>query len=258
MVYVGSKREIASKIVRLITLNLKPGGTYIEPFCGGCNVAKNLPPLTYKVKLSDYNKCLISLLQKCQSGYIPPIEPPTKEEYERIRKLKNEEPALAGEYGFLLGFRGAFYCGYCYKDPETGYNYYQAKRTALLDTISKIKEFEISFSNYRDLVLPDDKENTLIYCDIPYKKDRNRMDIYGGNSSMFSHYEYWNWVREKSKQGHRIITSENTAPEDFISIYDIPHIHQVRGSERHQVTESIFVLKGTEKNYKTIRAGIEF
>lgn len=259
---MGSKLGIADRIVNLVKLNLEPGGTFIEPFCGGCNVAMNLPQLTYRVKLYDYNKYLISFLKKLQGGYMPPLVPPTREVWDYHRRHLDEDPAITGEYGYLLGFRGAFYTSYCYLNKKDGDNYYLSKRASVLKTIAKIKDYELTQCSYTDIVLPEDKENTLIYCDPPYATSVSNDFYQKGvkHKDVFNHPEFWSWVKARAEEGYKIIVSELTAPEDFVSILDIPYKHIIGGGRefhRH-VIERIYVLKGTEGRYKKPRRGIVF
>lgn len=253
MTYIGSKKEIATQIVQLITKNLQPGGDYIEPFCGGCAVAEALPPLTYNTYLSDNNPYLIALLQKCQQGYKPPINPITKEEYLRVKKTmhsKDQDCALIGEYGHLYGFRGSFYTGFC--AIEKGINYYIRKRTGLLDTVAKIKQAKIQHLDYQEYPLHNhNPENTLVYCDIPYINTRT--DGYA-NAKGFNHNTFWEWVRQNSLKGYKIVVSELEAPQDFTPIVKIPHKHILSQTPTKQTTvdrtECLFVYNETVSKWK--------
>lgn len=63
MKYMGSKARIAEKIIPIIEGKMRENGikTYIEPFCGGCNVIDKIQCET-KIA-SDNNKYLIEMFK---------------------------------------------------------------------------------------------------------------------------------------------------------------------------------------------------
>lgn len=81
----------------------------------------------------------------------------------------------------------------------------------MLKQVQFLKDVEFIYGDYQDLLLPD---NSLIYCDPPYENTTK----YKTN---FDHNKFWNWCRNKSKEGHLLYISEYNAPEDFTSILNI-------------------------------------
>lgn len=61
--------------------------------------------------------------------------------------------------------------------------------------------------DYKEMVIPN---NSLIYCDPPYKGTRP----YIGDNKII-HKEFWDWCRHKRNNGHLIFVSEYNAPSDF-------------------------------------------
>lgn len=76
-------------------------------------------------------------------------------------------------------------------------------------------QITFKWGSYDDVEIPD---GSLVYCDPPYAKTAS----YASNSGEgFDHGKFWQWVREKSKTCS-VYVSEETAPDDFYSILDIP------------------------------------
>ena len=68
---------------------------------------------------------------------------------------------------------------------------------------------EFLHSSYQDLEIPP---NSLIYCDPPYEGTTKYKDG-------FNHAEFWEWCRDKTKQGHLVYVSEYKAPDGFICVW---------------------------------------
>lgn len=234
MIYVGSKRLLADKIIQIIFKNLQPTHTYIELFCGGCAVAESLSDkLNYNIVLNDINTALIAFYKKGQAGFIPQSQPQTKEEF--LKNRKSSDPAIQGETIYLHSFRGTIH-GY---DPYQ----YKNKLTSYLNTINKLNK--ATFTNYDYLNYPLHEHNpkqTLIYNDIPYQGQRT--DNYCKETQYFSHDQYWQWIREH--KDYKIITSEYSAPSDFIPIKSIPFTAKIgtnNNTQYKQSVEHLFVYK---------------
>jgi DNA adenine methylase len=73
------------------------------------------------------------------------------------------------------------------------------KQSPLLRGVRLVNE------SYLDLQIPD---NSFIYCDPPYETTTKYTDE-------FNHTDFWQWCREKVKEGHSVFVSEYNAPEDF-------------------------------------------
>lgn len=250
MVYMGSKRELADIITNIIKNNLKPGGTYIELFCGGCAVAENIADkLNYKIVANDINLPLIAFYKKGQQGYIPSTTPMDKETFNRLRDDK--DPAIAGEAIYLHSFRGTRW-GY---QPQQ----YKLKLTSYLYTVNKLRQAEFTNLPYDQFPLSNyDPESTFIYNDPPYANAR--VDGYCREALFFSHDKYWQWVREQSDKGYKIMTSEYTAPDDFVSIKDIPFKSKIGTSGKNgtdtsykDTVERLFVYTPNIKSFKLVK-----
>ena len=94
MKYMGSKAKVARYIVPIIQEQIERSGyeTYLEPFCGGCNVIDKIE--APQRIASDCNKYLIALMQHIQAGGELPgyIE---REEYAKVRANRDDYPAMS-------------------------------------------------------------------------------------------------------------------------------------------------------------------
>lgn len=81
--------------------------------------------------------------------------------------------------------------------------------------------------------------NSVIYCDPPYS------DTAGYSVGKFNHEEFYDWVRNESKN-NIVLISEFKAPEDFICIYSFEFTQGAGNSAR--VTEKVFTHKSALKN----------
>jgi len=79
--------------------------------------------------------------------------------------------------------------------------------------------------SYLDLHIP---ENSLIYCDPPYKRTTKYKDV-------FSHADFWQWCRAKANDGHIVFVSEYNAPDDFECVWQkeiVTSLTQDTGSKK--------------------------
>ena len=128
MVYMGSKAKIADYIVPVIQSHIAVSGsrTYIEPFCGGCNVIEKIKAVNRVA--ADKNEYLIALFKYLQKGGKLP-ETVSKDEYDRVREDKERFPSwYVGAVGFLASYNGRFFSGGyagCFYDGHRVRDYYR-------------------------------------------------------------------------------------------------------------------------------------
>lgn len=79
-------------------------------------------------------------------------------------------------------------------------------------------------------------KSSLIYCDPPYFGTKQY-----GVSKDFNHLEFWQWVREQSKN-NIVLVSEETAPEDFTSIWEREVQRSIKSDEKWSKTEKLWTL----------------
>ena len=66
-------------------------------------------------------------------------------------------------------------------------------------------------------------DNSLIYCDPPYEGAETYRKHLCLEHMEFDHKEFWQWCRDRSKEGHTVFVSEYNAPEDFEELIAINH-----------------------------------
>ena len=229
MVYMGSKRRLAKELIPIITADLKEGIYYVEPFCGGCNM---IDKINHPLKIaSDSNKYLIALLQKQQQGTLKPFEV-SKEVWQQVKYNKDKFPMwFVGYVGFCCSFRGVpfrqFASNNIQKKSDKVENYQTEQANLLKQNLSNI---DFKCCSYDDLQIPP---HSVIYCDPPY------MGTTGYNNP-FDSDKFWQWVREKTQEGHKVYVSEYQAPEDFTCIWQKEQTKNL-GTKAQKTVEKLFI-----------------
>lgn len=152
MKYMGSKAKVARYIVPIIQEQIERSGyeTYLEPFCGGCNVIDKIE--APQRIASDCNKYLIALMQHIQAGGELPgyIE---REEYAKVRANRDDYPEwYAGYVGFVASYNGRFFDGgYSGKTQTTGglRDYQDEGRRNIEAQRDKLKDVIFLHKDYR-------------------------------------------------------------------------------------------------------------
>ena len=109
------------------------------------------------------------------------------------------------------------------------------ERLQSLENLSDI--LEISQGSYQDFKLPKASE-CVIYCDIPYKGTKGYH--HDGEKLEFDYEAFYNWVREKSKDGYKIYISEYQMPSDFKEILTIDTKSLLNDKGQKAVKEKLF------------------
>jgi len=208
MKYMGSKNRISKHILPIMLKYRLEGMTWVEPMVGGGNM---IDKVTGKRMGADFNKYLIDFWNALKSGWTPPIHT-TKEDYYKIKDSKENDTKMTLWVGICCSYGGKWFGGWIndYKENrrlQNGRlpNHQTESRNGVMKQLPKIKDVEFIHCSYQDLDIPP---NSLIYCDPPYEGTTKYKDG-------FNHTEFWQWCREKAKEGHIIFISEYNAPEDF-------------------------------------------
>ena len=135
---------------------------------------------------------------------------------------------LTGFIGFTLSFGGKWFGGYrrdkagtkgC---PVNEYTQTQRAKKSAIKQSKLLQGVTLVCSSYKDLEIP---ASSIIYCDPPYQGTTKYKDG-------FSHEAFWQWCRDKSKEGHKVYISEYSAPEDFECIWEGNICSKVEKSEK--------------------------
>ena len=218
MKYMGSKARFAKHILPIVLEGRTKEQTYVEPFAGGMNV---IDKVEGKRIANDIHTELIEMWKALVcDNWKPPHY--TKEQYQQIRtNKKSYEPHVVGWVGFACSYSGKYFGGYAGDYFDKGKNYklngernvqrnYQTEAiNSTAKQIQKLKGVKFTNINYLELQIPP---NSVIYCDPPYQNTTKY-------SHTFNHSFFWDWCREKSKQGHTVFVSEYAAPDDFECVW---------------------------------------
>ena len=213
MKYMGSKNRFAKELLPIMLENRTPEQWYIEPMVGGANMIDKVDGNRLG---ADFNEYLANMWLALTDGW-KPKEHYTKEEYTNIKNNKENYPKyLVGYVGFICSYSGKWFGGYANDKPEsrrlkngTLPNYQKESLNSLSRQIPNLKNVIFKHSDYKNLEIPN---NSIIYCDPPYEGTTKYKDD-------FNHVDFWEWVRVKTKQGHKVFISEYKAPEDFKCVW---------------------------------------
>ena len=229
MKYMGSKNRIAKHILPIMLEHRTDDMTWVEPFVGGANM---IDKVKGKRIGADFNEYVISLFTGIQNGFIPP-NTVTEDEYRNARLNRLVTP-LVSFIGFGCSYSGKWFGGYARGNTSKGEprNYCLESKNNILKQSKNLNGVKFINCSYQDLEIP---ENSLIYCDPPYEGTTRYKDG-------FDHLDFWEWCRQKSKEGHQVFVSEYNAPDDFECLWQ----KEVNNS----LTKNTGAKKGVEKLFK--------
>ena len=243
MKYMGSKNRHSKQILPLMLKDRKPGQWYVEPFVGGANMIDKVDGLRVG---SDCNKYLIALLKEMQrdSFSAPDV---TEETFNRMKSNPEQfSDWVLGYAGFQLSF-GAMWFGSYRRDNTGKRNYSEEAKRNVNKQAKKVRDIEFYNKSYKELDIP---RESIIYCDPPYKGTAK----YKANEGEFDHDAFYEWCREKVKQGHIVFVSEYNMPDDFACIWQ----KEVNGNiskdtGKKKSTEKLFVHESQiESDYESL------
>jgi DNA adenine methylase len=245
---MGSKSRIAKYILPIIQqkmtdYNLK---TYVEPFCGGCNVIDKIQA-PYRIA-NDKQPYLIELYKNmCNLSQLPEFV--TKEHYNEVKKSYIEKDSrfpdwYIGAVGFFASYNGKFfdggYAGIAKTKIGTIRNYYDEAKRNFEKQVDNLKNVIFSSGDYRETC--SHFTNALVYCDPPYKNTTGYK-----SDALFNHEDFWDWCRKMSGE-NIVLISEHTAPPDFECIWEMSLKRTLDNKNRSSCIEKLFQYKGSEEN----------
>lgn len=236
MKYMGSKNRIAKYILPIMLKEMKQNNilTWVEPFVGGGNTIDKIDTIRIG---SDSNTYVIQALISIRD-YIKELPKNnnefTEEMYNEIKKSNTYKHK--GYASFAFSYAGKFLGGWR-RDSENKRDYVKEayknaqKQSKLLQGVTLIN------CDYDKLIIP---KLSLIYCDPPYQGTTPY------KTGKFDHDKFFDWCREKVKEGHIVYVSEYTAPDDFECVWqgDIKtNFASSRKESTHTATERLFKVK---------------
>lgn len=241
---MGSKSKIAKYIVPIIQefieqRNIK---TYIEPFCGGCNIIDKVD-CDSKIA-SDNHRYLVAMLQNLDKmEELPSFI--TKEHYADVRMCFNADNNkysdwYIGAVGFLSSYNGRFfdggYAGLIKTKINTTRNYYDEAKRNLVEQIPHLDGINFKLCDYTDY-RAEDYGDCLFYCDPPYKGTKQY-----GTSKNFDHDKFWAWARKMS-ENNIVLVSEHQAPNGWKCIWEHEVKRTIDNAKSVKAVEKLFIYE---------------
>ncbi|AHK11677.1 AdoMet-MTase [Shewanella sp. phage 1/41] len=235
MKYMGSKARIAKYILPIILKNRKEGQWYVEPFVGGANMIDKVDGNRIG---ADSNTAVIDALQFIRDCSTPKNNSEYSElDYMRDAKLARSNCSISGlsSYALIAFSFGAKWIGGWSRgknskgdrrDYVTEQHKASEKQKPLLQSVNFIG------CGYSDLEIPP---QSIIYCDPPYAGTTKYKDD-------FNHDEFWQWCRDKVKEGHQVFISEYNAPDDFECIWSKDIQSGLNTNSTKKGVEKLFVF----------------
>lgn len=234
---MGSKSRISNEIIPIMLEYRNGDQCFVDMFCGGCHIIQNI---NGKKIANDKNKYLIAMWKGLQENRERPriID---KNLYSRARNEYNNgtniefDDFIIGWIGWMGSYNGRFFDGgYSGHDVgKTHRNYINEQIRNTESQIKYLKDIEFFSFDYQDFIF---KENSLIYCDIPYKNTKQY-----SISKNFNHENFFNWCRKMSKIGHIVFISEYQAPEDFKCIWEKEITNSMNQTKTYKPIEKLFI-----------------
>lgn len=213
MRYMGSKSRHVKSILPLLLENHSKDMLYIEPFVGGGNVICKVPFNCSRIGF-DSNPYIIALLQAVSKKDFSELSPVSRKLYREVRETPSKfSDVFVGWVAHGCSYNGKWFGGYAGEvKTKTGLvrNYQEECLRSLKQQATGLEGVEF----YHDSVfnIEEIPSKATIYCDPPYEGTT-------GYKDKFNHTQFWEWVRVKSQQGHKVFVSEYNAPSDFDCIW---------------------------------------
>ena len=233
MIYMGSKNRIAKEILPIILKDRKPNQCYIEPFVGGANLIDKVEGFRIGADLNPY---VIEALKLIRDNPESLPDHVSEEMYQEL-KTKKELNGVTGVIGFTMSFGGKWFAGFARnkvdgKEANELKFSRRAKNNALAQS-PNLKDCLFINSSYQLLDIP---KESIIYCDPPYENTESY------KNKSFNHSEFWQWCRDKHREGHSVFVSEYNAPDDFICVWQKTLTTSFSTSESIKAVEKLFIF----------------
>lgn len=233
MKYLGSKNRIAKHILPIME-QYRENRTWVEPFVGGANMIDKVKGNRIGADLNEYVIALLNEMSK--PNFIAPEI--SEDKYNELKSNKQHyEKWVVGYAGTQLSF-GATWFGSYRRDSLGKRNYCKEAQTNVNKQSKNLQGVVFLNSSYLDLQIP---KNSLIYCDPPYNTEATK----GKYKDNFNHDIFWQWCRDKHKEGHIIFVSEYNAPTDFKCVWEMKINQRMNNaSNTNGTVERLFLYCG--------------
>lgn len=211
MQYMGGKGRYGSRIAEHVQriIDAQSITTYIEPFCGALGVMRHIKAPT-RIGY-DANAYMIRLWTALQEGWIPPTVI-TEAQYAELRSRMVYHPATAFA-AIGCSFGAKWWGGYARN--KDNHNYAASASRGLLKILPSVRDVIFDAADYRDIQLPSSP--CMIYCDPPYRGTTAYAAL-RATQRQFDSDAFFEWSRARISDGHHLLISEYSVPEDFVIV----------------------------------------
>jgi DNA adenine methylase len=237
-VYAGGKQAIGKEIAQIIN-NMNPRGQmpYWEPFVGMCGVMQHVD--ARQRSGSDSHEEVIEMWRALQQGWIPP-KTCTEKQYLSVKNNPKANKALRAFWGHGLSYGGTYFGAF--RPNYSEYDKGAAGRAwrGVMKVLPKVQNVDFFTAGYDEVDVPKTTRG-IIYCDPPYAGTQK---VGKRDSDAFDSKKFWDWVRKMSKH-HIVLVSEQSAPKDFVSIWEKDRHLKISNNAARQnyLTEHLFIHK---------------
>lgn len=252
MTYMGSKSKYAKYIVPILQKYIDDNGitTYIECFVGGANI---IDKIKCETRIGyDRSDTLIALLDLASKDFDTILKSGSRDLWDKGKAyvkdgIMPDDMTLAeiGAMEFFASYNnGGFPRGYA--KPTTTRDYYQEAYKNLAKQAPNLKDIKFICQNYWEL--DENTENAVIYLDPPYQNTKQ----YGyANAPKMNYDDYWNWVRKISEKNY-VFCSEQSAPDDFIPIWEQSVTRTTNHENNFKAVEQLFIYEKGKANQESL------
>lgn len=240
MKYVGSKNKISKELIPIIQKYIDDNciKKYIEPFVGGANV---IDKINCENKIgNDIDSIPIDLINGViilghSTKELPEI--PSREEYYDVRDNPNSyskfyRSAIMLFASYNSKVYGGGYGAFSKLKDGSIRNYFGEAKRNFEKQIDSLRDTKFINKDYKDLNI----ENSLIYCDIPYKNSI-------GYKFKFDYEQFYDWCKEKSKN-NIVLVSEYDMPNDgFECVWEKEVKTHMNNRKKIVKNEKLFICK---------------
>lgn len=188
-------------------LEKRENRTWVEPFVGGGNMIDKVQGKRIGADINPYLIDALIAIRDCVIDLPKNNKEFTEENYKDLRKSDNYK--YKGYAGFAFSYSGKWLGGWC-RDSLNKRDYVNESYKNAINQSPLLQGVRLVNESYLNLQIP---ENSLIYCDPPYEGTTKYKDG-------FNHSEFWDWCRQKAKEGHIVFVSEYNAPNDFKCVWE--------------------------------------
>ena len=205
MKYMGSKNRIAKHLIPIMIAEADSKGitTFIDCMVGGANLIDKVPTRFKRIGY-DINEHVIMALIDIRDN-VDKLPTEVSEEY--YKSLKGKSPAsITSWIRFVCSFGGKFENGYARdRQGNPPRNFASEGVRNSKKQSPNIQGVQFIHDSYKNLTF----ENSLVYCDIPYKSTTSY------KTSPFDYEHFYQWCIEQHVNGNVVFISEYEMPEQI-------------------------------------------